>query len=229
MGGPGGGIVSRRQGISREPVNLNTQASMPNITNKFQRWDPLVHEAKNRCKGHSAQYGTCPYLAAEGSDYCVRHGGGLSDRLEKKEAIRNYHLTKWQARVSQLADNESLKSLREEVGILRLVLETMLDHCSDAQELIMFSSRISDLVIKIEKLVVSCDRMEGKMGQLLGKDSVLRLAAQYVEIIHEHVEDPNIIDIISTKMIQATVTLDAPERRNPMESTVPIDLSQLDE
>lgn len=202
---------------------------MTHIANKFIRWDPLKHEAKHRCKGHSAQHGTCPYLAVEGSDYCVRHGGGLSDRLEKKKAVRNYHLTKWQARVQQLADNEGIKSLREEVGILRMILENMLEQAHDEQELLMFSSRAADLVIKIEKLVTSCDRMEGKMGQLLGKDSVLRLAAQYVEIIHEHIDDVNIIDVISTKMIQATVSLNAPDRRNPMESTVPVDLSQLDE
>lgn len=210
-------------------ITLTSKRRMTQITNKFTRWDPLVHEAKHRCRGHSAQYGTCPYLAEEESYYCVRHGGGLSENAIEKEAVRNYHLTKWQARVHQLADNESIKSLREEVGILRMVLENMLNQCQDEQELLMFSSRAADLVIKIEKLVVSCDRMEGKMGQLLGKDSVLRLAAQYVEIIHEHIDDTDIIDIISTKMIQATVTLDAPERRNPMESTVPIDLSQLDE
>jgi len=202
---------------------------MTQIANKFLRWDPLVHANTEKCQGHSKEFGQCPYVKVEGSDYCPRHGGGLSANSEKKEAVRNYHLTKWQARVQQLADNEGIKSLREEVGILRMVLENMLNQCNDAQELLMFSSRAADLVIKIEKLVTSCDRMEGKMGQLLGKDSVLRLAAQYVEIIHEHIDDDNVIDIISTKMIQATVALDAPDRRNPMESTVPLDLSQLDE
>jgi len=202
---------------------------MTQIANKFTRWNPLVHANTEKCQGHSKSQGQCPFVKVEGSEYCARHGGGLSARMEKKEAVRNYHLTKWQARVQQLADNESIKSLREEVGILRMILENMLEQCHDAQELLMFSSRAADLVIKIEKLVTSCDRMEGKMGQLLGKDSVLRLAAQYVEIIHEHIDDPDVIDVISTKMIQATVTLDAPDRRNPMESTVPLDLSELDE
>lgn len=202
---------------------------MTQIANKFIRWDPLVHANIEKCQGHSGKLGQCPFCKAKGSEYCPRHGGGLSANAEKKEAVRNYHLTKWQARVQQLADNEGIKSLREEVGILRMILENMLNQCEDAQELLMFSSRAADLVIKIEKLVTSCDRMEGKMGQLLGKDSVLRLAAQYVEIIHEHIDDVDIIDAISTKMIQVTVSLDAPDRRNPMESNVPIDLSELDE
>jgi len=202
---------------------------MAQIANKFTRWDPLVHANHEKCQGHSKQLGQCPFVKVAGSNYCPRHGGELSEIASKREAVRNYHLTKWQARVQQLADNESIKSLREEVGILRMILENMLEQCHDAQELLMFSSRAADLVIKIEKLVTSCDRMEGKMGQLLGKDSILRLASQYVEIIHEHIDDENVIDIISTKMIQATVSLDAPDRRNPMESDVPVDLSQFEE
>ena len=196
------------------------------VENKFERWKPLEHANTERCQGHSKELGQCPFVKVDGSDYCPRHGGGVSERLEKKEAVRNYHLTKWQGRVNQLADNAGIKSLNEEVGILRMILENMLNQARDEQELLMFSARASDLVMKIERLVTSCDKMENKMGQLLGKDSVLRLAAQYVEIITEHIEDIEIVDKISTKMIQVTMELDAPQRA---ESEIPVDLSVFEE
>ena len=199
---------------------------MPNIENKFIRWNSLVHANTEKCIGHSKKLGQCPFLKVNGTDHCPRHGGALSEHQEEKEAVRNYHLTKWQARVNTLADNSGIKSLREEVGILRMILENMLNQARDEQELLMFSARASDLVMKIERLVSSCDKMEGKMGQLLGKDSVLRLAAQYVEIITEHVEDADIIDKISTKMIAVTMDLNAPDRSRSEET---IDLSIFEE
>ena len=196
------------------------------IENKFERWDALEHANTDRCQGHSKQTGQCPYVKVNNTDYCPRHGGSTSLATQEKEKIRNYHLTRWQGRVNQLADNSGIKSLREEVGILRMILENMLNTASSNDQLLMYSSRASDLVMKIERLVTSCDKMEGKMGQLLSKDSVLRLAAQYVEIITEHIEDAGIVDKISTKMIAVTMDLDAPTRA---ESEVPVDLSVFEE
>jgi len=170
--------------------------------------------------------GQCPFVKVNDTDYCARHGGALSDVKQEKAAVRNYHLTKWQGRVNQLADNSGIKSLREEVGILRMILENMLNTAQDNDMLLMYSTRASDLIMKIERLVTSCDKMEGKMGQLLGKDSVLRLAAQYVEIITDHITDTDIVDKISTKMIAVTMNLDAPIRS---ESEIPVDLSVFDE
>ena len=196
------------------------------VENKFTRWNPLEHANTERCQGHSKKVGQCPFVKVNDTDYCARHGGTQSIAVQEKENVRNYHLTKWQGRVNQLADNSGIKSLREEVGILRMILENMLNTANDNDMLLMYSTRASDLVMKIEKLVTSCDKMEGKMGQLLGKDSVLRLAAQYVEIITDHITDTDIVDKISTRMIQVTMDLDAPQRA---ESEVPIDLSVFEE
>ena len=149
--------------------------------------------------------GQCPFCKTEGSDYCQRHGGALVEAKKRKENLRNYRLTKWKTRVGEMADSEGLKSLREEVGILRVILEEMLNQCEDATDLLMFSTRAADLVMKIEKLVTSCDKLEGKMGNLLSKESVLQLSMEFVEIINKHVPDANIIDVISMEMAQATV------------------------
>ncbi len=140
----------------------------------------------------------------------MRHGGSHVVRKEQQEALRNYRLGKWKARVGEFADSQGLKSLREEIGILRVILEEMMNQCNDATELLLFSVRMADLVMKIEKLVASCDKMEGKMGLLLSKDSVLQLASEFVEIINGEIEDMEVIDRISMKMMQATLRMQNP-------------------
>ncbi|MEA1999533.1 MAG: hypothetical protein U9N61_09490 [Euryarchaeota archaeon] len=109
-----------------------------------------------------------------------------------------------------MADSGGIKSLREEVGILRVILEEMMNQCNDATDLLLYSQRMADLVMKIEKLVSSCDRLENRMGMLLGKDSVLQLAATYVQIINSYVSDPNIIESISVDIVKATEALEGP-------------------
>ena len=182
------------------------------IENKFVRMTEL-DEPIDRCDGTST-YGPCPYKKVPPTNFCPRHGSNKYFEKERKDELNNYRLDKWKYRVGELANNDSIKSLREEVGILRMILEEMLNRCKDTTELLLYSSRMSDLVMRIEKLVVSCDRLENRMGLLLSKNSILQLAAEYVEIINQHVTDPEIIDAISTKMIQVTLTTENPVANN---------------
>ena len=183
--------------------------------NKFVRWDVKIHHPSERCEGTSQATGQCPFNKVEGSKYCMRHGGAMVAVNKKKEDSRNYNLGKWQARVGELADHDGIRSLREDIGILRIVMETMLNQCKDGTDLLLYSSRISDLVMKIEKLVTSCDKLEGKMGLLISKESVLQLASVFVQIIADHVDDPEVIDVISMKMMQATMDVQNPVPNAP--------------
>jgi len=184
---------------------------MPQVENKFVRWNEKLHHPRERCEGTSQQFGQCPFCKIEGSSYCSRHGGFLIEQKRQKDSLRNYRLTKWKARVGTFADSDGIKSLREEIGILRMIIEEMLNKCVDATDLLLYSTRMADLVMKVEKLVVSCDKMEGKMGLLLSRSSVLQLAAEYVEIINKHITDASVIDVISEEMLQATVRSQQPE------------------
>jgi hypothetical protein len=177
------------------------------IENKFTRWNDKIHHPSERCEGMSKD-GQCPYCKVEGTDYCPRHAANKQLINQRNERLRNYRLAKWKNRVGEFADSPGIKSLRDEIGILRLTLETMLESCNDSMELILYSQRISDLVMKIEKLVVSCDKLENRMGLLLDKQSVLYLAQRYVEIINEHVMEPDVVDAISNDMVKATAVLE---------------------
>lgn len=180
------------------------------IENKLgKRWNAKYNSPDERCIS-SNHNGPCPYLKVNGTRYCVRHGANSGVQARTAETQRNYRLTEWKERVGELADNNNLKSLREEVGILRMILEQMLNQCKDSMDILLYSSKMSDLVMKIDKLVISTDKLENRMGLLLSKDSVLHLAAVFVTIINNHVTDPNVIDIISNEMMEATEEIGNP-------------------
>lgn len=153
-----------------------------------------------RCHGKTAQ-GQCQIRALDGSVYCAVHNGPI-ERVQAKEAARNYRLQQFRERVSEFADNDQVKSLREEIGILRLMMETIINRCEDANQLIIYSNKIADMTTRIEKLVVSCHRLEERTGMLLDKSAIIQLAGVIVEIIGRHDIPEDILQAISEEILQ---------------------------
>ena len=179
------------------------------VERKIERWDVKQHHPSERCEA-TIKNGQCPHLKQNGSNFCVFHGANNSVQNTNGEAVRNYRLARWQRRVGELADSAGINSLREEVGILRMILEETLNQCNDSMDLLLYSQKMSSLVMNIEKLVVSCDRLENRMGLLLDKASVLQLAQTYVQIINTYVQDPDTIELISLEMQRATEQIEDP-------------------
>lgn len=165
---------------------------------------PLVH-----CKYDDEE--VCPtcieknngvyYKRVEGSDYCGRHGANTQIAARKKQAANQYRLQIWQQRVSEFTEGDNVKSLRAEIGILKMVLENILNQCTDASQLLLYSHKISDLVVKIEKVVTSCDRLDRHMNLMLDKSTALKLASDIVTLISNHIDDPEVVDAISNGII----------------------------
>jgi hypothetical protein len=179
------------------------------VDNKFVRWNVKTDHPRERCEA-TVKSGQCPYKKARSTNHCEMHGANSGENARKTEIQRNYRLQRWQNRISEFADNDNIKSLREEVGILRMVLEEMLNQCETSLDILLYSQKMSDLVMKIERLVTSCDKLENRMGLLLNKSSVLQLASTYVQIINNYVSDPDIIESISQEMAQATLAIENP-------------------
>lgn len=151
----------------------------------------------NRCQAITGA-GQCQYMAFYNEDKdrfernCKMHGGAAL----AKNAERNYQFIKYQDRIAHFADSNQVKSLREEIAVLRMLLEETVNKCQNEVDLMIYSNKITDLAIKIEKLVVSCHRLESQLGQTLDKTAVLNIATRMVNIISEHVTDQKIIEAI---------------------------------
>jgi hypothetical protein len=142
----------------------------------------------DRCQAINSQ-GQCRNVAHPGSSYCLAHGGNKAGQAAEKDALRNYALDKWQARLDQKKASPEIKGLRDEIGILRILLEDRLNQCQSATDLMLHTSAVSDLIMKIEKVVASCHKLERNMGMVLDKQAILNFAGRVIQIITMVLED----------------------------------------
>lgn len=137
--------------------------------------------------------------AREGlADFCASHGGAITVKPK-----RIYALTHYKARLERFADDPNRKTLHEELGILRMMLESILNRCSDDHELIMQSGPISELVGKVERLVISADKLDQRAGQLLDKSVLLKFASSVVDIIANHFGDDPRVNQVADDILKA--------------------------
>lgn len=138
----------------------------------------------NRCQGREGPGGDqCSFLAVPGQKNCLKHGGAAVQAQAEKRSVSKYRLQQWQARVDEFTANPNILSLRDELGILGLQLETLMEQCHEPKDLMLFSGRISDLVMKIEKVTLTCSKLESRTASLLDKSAALVLAGNIVDII----------------------------------------------
>lgn len=179
------------------------------IESKFKRiTDPAD---PRRCQAVHGN-GQCIYLAEENSNFCIMHGGHGAKNTAKKEQLHKYLLAQWQARTDDFAEDNSIKSLRGEIGILRMTLEQTITQCNNPMDVVLWSDKIGGLVQKIEKVVVSCHRLETSSGRMLDRTAALQLAAQIVDIISNHIVDPAIVEGISGDIINAIAQINSSEK-----------------
>lgn len=56
--------------------------------------------------------------------------------------------------------------------------------------------------MKIDRLVNSCHKLEGSLGQLLDKQAILNFASEVINVITDNLDDPIKIDQISTGILE---------------------------
>ncbi len=163
----------------------------------------VEEDSPNRCQS-TFSGGQCVYEVIPGTNYCKMHCSGVAKAMEQTK-IRNYRLQQYQSRINEKADSDSVKNLREEIGILRLILEEVINRCKDDNDLMIYSSKIADLVLKIEKVVTSCHRLETSLGQTLDKTTIMNISTRIINIISEYVSDENTMNNVINdigKMLQ---------------------------
>lgn len=149
-----------------------------------------------RCHGA----GPCENKKLDGVNYCAKCGGGKALADKEKRSLSAYRLAKFQDRVSRFSDHSGIKGLRDEIGILRMVMEERLNQINTPLELLTHTHTISDLAVKIEKLVTSCHKLEKSMDTFLDANQVMQLGLEIVQIITTHVDDPKAIENISNDL-----------------------------
>lgn len=154
-----------------------------------------------RCQGITAQ-GQCSYYKEEDSNFCIMHGGNKGGESVKAKEMKNYRLTKFRARANELSNSSNLSSLRDEVAILRIMIEEKVNVCNDTSDLLLVSGPLSDLIMKCGALVEKCQRLENKLGNFLDRTKITQFAQICVEIISSHVNEED-MDQVSDAILKA--------------------------
>jgi hypothetical protein len=113
------------------------------------------------------------------------HGGNNAGIKREKQELRNYKINQARMRADLVAkaNSSGLIDLRDEVALTRYLLEKILNTVDHENDLILQSSAISELVGKIEKLVVSCHKLELSTNSVLDEKQLVALAGTIVGII----------------------------------------------
>lgn len=166
-----------------------------------------------RCQSN-LRSGQCGYKRRPDSIYCPRHDGCSAGVREAKNK-NQYFLGKWQGQADRFANDSEIKNLRSEIGLARTVMENILSLCNDATDMLMYSSKIGDLLTRIERLVVACHRMEEQTGKLLDKSTVIILTQQIINIVSNRIQDPLILESISNDILEAVTSANNHEQFSP--------------
>ena len=166
-------------------------------------------DSPHRCQAMEARGGQCmnqAMLISEGkyAKYCSIHGGTSEIRSEEKKSSNMYRLAKYGSRIGEFASHTQVKGLRDEIGILRMLLEERLNKCQDNDELLLSSNVLSDLVMKIQSVVSSCHKLEASMGQLLDKQQLIQFAESIITVICSEITDPDMLAKLANKIEAAT-------------------------
>jgi hypothetical protein len=170
-----------------------------------------------RCKGASVD-GQCQNVAEEGAEYCRVHGG--KDQAPARR-LKQYLLTKAQdrERLAQFAENDALKTLREEVVVALGQLERRLSlaNRSDAEFLAAYPEveRSLKLLAELKKSNFS---LEQKSGATLSREQSFAFVRQIIEIIVDELEGiadyERIVESITMRIL-ATVQRTGNSEVNP--------------
>lgn len=159
----------------------------------------------NVCQGNLGT-GRCHYKAAEGSPYCLMHGGGPGNAAHKRNELRNYKLQSALAqRAGELANSSHLKDLTDEIALTRLSLEGILKNISQPTDFVIYSDKISSLVKTVQSLVESTQKLQEKNKELLDRQTLMGITDNILSIIVEYVTDPEAKRLIGEKIYECII------------------------
>ena len=154
----------------------------------LQRWTKDM-SLDVRCDFNLTNGSRCSNLAEPSVSRCMLHGANRQLQAIENKSTRIYRLAKIQKRHSELSEHDRLKSLREEVGLLRLLIEEKVNAATDMTDLMIMAGPISDMVCKVQKLVESCERMEHRSDSVLDRTKVQNLASALMQCTADSIND----------------------------------------
>jgi hypothetical protein len=140
-----------------------------------------------RCQANTHE-GQCLNVVLEGDNYCERHSHSKQDLAPR---LKQYLLTNQDEakRIAQLADSDTVKSLRETAAIANRLLELYYNKMKTDSDCLAFGGMIDRQIKTVEKVVKSMVELDERTGSVLSQEQLLGYIRQMVQIIHEELVD----------------------------------------
>jgi hypothetical protein len=155
-----------------------------------------------RCE-HISRDQQCRETALEGTSFCTKHSKNPQAALRRQYMLNQ---AKYRQRYSEFAESNELRSLNDEISIMRMVLEERLNMVTNDSEMLASCGQIASLAVVIERLVKSCHQLESRLGALLSKPSLLGIANEIVQILLKELAHipgyEDLVDRISERIVQ---------------------------
>ena len=155
---------------------------LPNVSRGTER-EFCAPEAPDRCQEVTSR-GQCVYKAQVNSQYCKRHDSNREE-IDERKAISLYALEKKKIQFDRVTQHNAIKSTRDEIGLLRVMIENRWNACEDDHCLILASAGIADLITKVERAVFNCHRMEENLGEIMDKQRLLKFTDRVINLLAE--------------------------------------------
>ena len=166
-----------------------------------------------RCKG-SVGHEQCWNRAVTGSEFCEAHHG--RDKLPAMN-MRQYLLAEAnQTRLTQFADSHSIKSLRNEIGMAKMLNERILNMAlASDTEVLQRSHQVNRLLLVTARLQRTSVALERSLSGLLSKHTVLGFAYGAIEVLANRLQGlPNyepLVRSMSAEIIEVIKNARNPE------------------
>lgn len=164
------------------------------------KWERVTSPSDpRRCQAMAMKNEQCFYVAVPGSDFCPRHNINGQKKEERAKANR-YRFQLYGERIAQLEGDEQIFNLRAELSVLRMILEEIVNACKGANDVIQYSGRINDTIMKIRDLTKTCKQIETQLGRMLEADKLIQVGQRIVDIVSEYIKDADILDAVAEKI-----------------------------
>ena len=142
----------------------------------------------NRCNATIPSTGQCHLLSVPGSHYCPCHGGNKALEAKNKANIYDMKLAEFRSRLTDLTNSDTIKSLRDEVALVRFLIQKHISSFETKSELITHSAAITQMILTVESLAQSCLTVEHSLDSVMDTEDAFGLAFKIIEYTMEKID-----------------------------------------
>lgn len=177
---------------------VDTSAPIDYTAHEYER---VEEDAPDRCQGITS-HGQCNIRALPGTQYCPMHGGRVSQLAQNKQELKNLKINKYRARLMELGSSDAILSLRDEIAVIRMTLESVVNQCETTAAIVAYAPTIQTLAVQTGKLVEQCAKVEEKTGNLLSIDQLMQFSSEVLDLIIKEVPAEAAQNRIADRMVE---------------------------